>query len=269
MSIFGYSSPFAKFVNRLVDVIVLSLLTLLCCLPIVTIGASFSALYYVLLKMVRNQDSRIVHSFFNGFRENFWKGTALWLIMAVVIGILGMDFFLLSNIAMDYGDLVRILLVLISALIIMVGNYIFPMQAQFENTVFGTIKKAFIVCFMNLPRSIILLLIMGTPIVILLFFPETVYFLPVFCVAAIPYLKAEILIRVFEQYMPKTEVRDPDEEYVNRKKDAWRDVASKTRPPVPSATGETGKPDSEDIMSPDVTGEEHVANKEPDPGVVE
>jgi uncharacterized membrane protein YesL len=269
MSIFGYSSPFAKFVNRLVDVIVLSLLTLLCSLPIVTIGASFSALYYVLLKMVRDQDFRIVHGFFKGFRENFWKGTALWLIMAVVIGILGMDFFLLSNIAMDYGDLVRILLVLISALVIMVGNYIFPMQAQFENTVFGTIKKAFIVCFMNLPRSIILLLIMGTPIVILLFFPETVYFLPVFCVAAIPYLKAEILIHVFAQYMPKIEEGDPDEEYVNRKKNEWRNKASKMRPPAPSTEGGDRPSDSNDDMSPDSSGEEHAANNEPDPGVVE
>lgn len=267
MSIFGYNSPFARFVNRLVDVIVLSLLTLLCSLPIITIGASFSALYYVLLKMLRDQDSGVVRSFFKGFRENFWKGTALWMILSVVIAILWADFVLLTSVAMDYGDLVWIPLLIITALVIMVGNYIFPMQAQFENSVFGTIRKAFLVCFMNLPRSFVLLLIMGTPIVILLFFPETVYFLPVFCIAAIPYLKSEILIRVFARYMPKTDEGDPDEEYVKRKKEAWRNTASKMRPPTPSTTVDTGTKDSEDDLSPDNAGEAPDAKNEP--GAVE
>jgi uncharacterized membrane protein YesL len=189
--------------NRLVDVILLSLLTIICCLPIITAGAAFSALYYVLLKMVRDNDNGIIRSYFKGFKDNFLKATALWLIVAPVIVIVYLDFYLLSTVAMDYSDVVKILLLIIGALLLMVGNYIFPMQAQFENTVWGTLKKAFILSIMNLPKSLIMLLIMASPIVILLFFPETVYFLPFFCIAAIPYLKTEILVRIFDQYMPK------------------------------------------------------------------
>ncbi|NLW89913.1 MAG: YesL family protein [Clostridiaceae bacterium] len=203
MDLFNYNSPFSRFMMRLVDVIVLSFLTLLCCLPIITIGAAFSALYYVLLKMVRDTEGSIVRSYFKGFKDNFVKGTMLWVIMAVIIFLLYMDFFLLSNVGMDHSDLIRILLLIMSAFIIMVGNYIFPMQAQFENTVWGTIKKSFLVCVMNLPKSLLLLLIMACPLVILLFFPETVYFLPFVSVAAIPYLKTQILVRVFDRYMPE------------------------------------------------------------------
>lgn len=203
MNIFSYNSPFGRFMNRLVDVILLSLLTIICCLPIITAGAAFSALYYVLLKMVRDNDNGIIRSYFKGFKDNFLKATALWLIVAPVIVIVYLDFYLLSTVAMDYSDVVKILLLIIGALLLMVGNYIFPMQAQFENTVWGTLKKAFILSVMNLPKSLIMLLIMASPIVILLFFPETVYFLPFFCIAAIPYLKTEILVRIFDQYMPK------------------------------------------------------------------
>ncbi|MDD3958724.1 MAG: YesL family protein [Clostridiaceae bacterium] len=203
MNIFSYNSPFGRFMNRLVDVILLSLLTIICCLPIITAGAAFSALYYVLLKMVRDNDNGIIRSYFKGFKDNFLKATALWLIVAPVIVIVYLDFYLLSTVAMDYSDVVKILLLIIGALLLMVGNYIFPMQAQFENTVWGTLKKAFILSIMNLPKSLIMLLIMASPIVILLFFPETVYFLPFFCIAAIPYLKTEILVRIFDQYMPK------------------------------------------------------------------
>ncbi|MBN1776198.1 MAG: YesL family protein [Clostridiales bacterium] len=203
MSIFGYNSPFGRFMMRLVDVLLLSLLTLVCSLPIVTVGAAFSALYYVLLKMVRDTDNGIIRTYFKGFRDNFKRGTILWIIMAIVIAVFYMDFYLITNVAMDYSDLVRILLLIIGAFVLMVGIYIFPMQAQFENTVIGTLKKSFLVCIMNLPRSISLLLIMGCPIVILLLFPETVYFLPFLSIAAIPYLQTEILVRVFDKYIPE------------------------------------------------------------------
>jgi uncharacterized membrane protein YesL len=202
MNLISYNSPFGRFMNRLVDVIVLSLLTLLCCLPIITIGAALTALYYVLLKMVRDTDTSIVRTYFKGFKDNFFKSTILWVILAVILTVLYLDFYLLSNVAMDYADVVRIILLIISALLLMIANYIFPMQAQFENTVFGTIKYSFLVCMMNLPRSLLLLLILLCPITILLFFPETVYFLPIFCIGAVPYLQTEILVRVFEKYMP-------------------------------------------------------------------
>lgn len=203
MNFLGYNSPFGRFMMRLVDVIVLSFLTLLCCLPIITIGAAFSALYYVLLKMVRDTESSIVRSYLKGFKDNFWKGTALWAIIAVVIAVLYMDFYLLSSVAMNYSDLIRILLLIMGAFLMMVGCYIFPMQAQFENTVWGTIKKSFLVSIMNLPKSLFLLFIMICPFVILLFFPETVVFLPVVSIAAVPYLKTQVLVRVFDRYMPK------------------------------------------------------------------
>lgn len=203
MNLISYNSPLGRFMNRLVDVIFLSLLTLLCCLPIVTIGAAFTALYYVLLKMVRDTDTGIVRTYFKGFKDNFFKSTILWLMLSVILTVLYLDFYLLANVAIDYEEAVRIILLIISALFLMIANYIFPMQAQFENTVFGTIKYSFLVCMMNLPRSILLLLILLCPIVILLLFPETVYFLPIFCIGAIPYLQTEILVRVFEKYMPK------------------------------------------------------------------
>ena len=81
MNFISYNSPFGRFMNRLVDVLFLSLLTLLCSLPIVTVGASFSALYYVLFRMARGTDEGVMRDFFKGFRQNFFKGTALWLII--------------------------------------------------------------------------------------------------------------------------------------------------------------------------------------------
>ncbi len=209
MNLFNYDSPFSRFMMRLVDIIVLSFLTLLCCLPIITIGAAFSALYYVLLKMVRDTDNSIVRSYFKAFKDNFVKGTLLWIVLLVILFVLYMDFYLLLNERMDHTDLMLILILIMSAIFLMVGNYIFPMQAQFENSVWGTIKKSFLVCVMNLPRSLLLLLIMVSPLlIIVLLFPEMEYFLPFVYIAPIPYLKTQILVRVFDRYMPKNSEGD-------------------------------------------------------------
>lgn len=203
MNFISYNSPFGRLMNRLVDVVLLSLLTLLLCLPVITIGAAFTALYSVLLKVIRDTDQNIVRTYFKAFKSNFFKATALWAIVAAVFFVLYMDFYLLSSVAMDNAALVRNVLLVFSALLLMVASYIFPMQAQFENTVFGTIKKSFLICIMNLPRSIAILAVLICPLLVLLFFPETAFFLIVFCIGAIPYLQSEIFVRVFDRYMPK------------------------------------------------------------------
>ena len=65
--IFDMDSPVMRFLGRLADLMILNLVTLLCCLPVVTIGASLTAMHYVLLKMVRNEESYIVRSFFKSY----------------------------------------------------------------------------------------------------------------------------------------------------------------------------------------------------------
>lgn len=65
---FNIDSPIMHFLGRVADLMILNLVTLICCLPVVTIGASLTAMHYVLLKMVRNRESYIVRSFSSHLR---------------------------------------------------------------------------------------------------------------------------------------------------------------------------------------------------------
>lgn len=51
--------------NKVADLCILNIICLVCCIPIVTAGASITAMYYVTLKMVRNEEAYIVRSFLN------------------------------------------------------------------------------------------------------------------------------------------------------------------------------------------------------------
>ena len=77
-SFFDLDNPFIQFLNRLTDVVILNVICLICCIPIVTIGTSITALHYVTMKMARNEEGYIVRDFFKSFRENFRQSAIIW-----------------------------------------------------------------------------------------------------------------------------------------------------------------------------------------------
>lgn len=89
--LFNIDSPVMRFLGKVADLMILNLVTLVCCIPIVTIGASLTAMHYVLLKMVRDRECYIVRSFFKSFKANFKQATVIWLIILLVLVIFAAD----------------------------------------------------------------------------------------------------------------------------------------------------------------------------------
>lgn len=161
---FEPDSPLMELVNKITDILILNLLTLLTCLPIVTIGASLSAMNDILYQMMENQEGKVARDYFLSFRRNFKKGTLLWLLMLVIFAILAADAqMVIANAASAPGWMVGLLLGA-ALVLILSAQYIFPLQAHFENTVRGTLKNSLIVMVMNLPRSLLMLLVNLTPL---------------------------------------------------------------------------------------------------------
>ena len=90
--LFDLDSPVMRFLSKMADLIILNLLAFVCCLPIFTIGASMTALHYVLLKIVRNEEGYVVRGFFKAFKSNFKQATVIWLILLAVLFVLLGDF---------------------------------------------------------------------------------------------------------------------------------------------------------------------------------
>ena len=65
--LFSLDSPLFSFLSKVADLILLNILVIICCIPVITVGASMTALHYVVLKMVRDEESYIVRSFFKSF----------------------------------------------------------------------------------------------------------------------------------------------------------------------------------------------------------
>ena len=88
MSIFEEGSPFQGFLNKVTDLLILNLVTLLLCLPVITAGAALTAMHYVLLKMVRGEEGYIVKSFFRAFKREFRQATVMWVMFMALAALM-------------------------------------------------------------------------------------------------------------------------------------------------------------------------------------
>ena len=163
MNIFEEGSPFQRFLNRTADLLILNLVALLMCLPVITIGASLTAMHYVLLKMVRGEEGYIVKSYFRSFKRNFVQATALWLIFLVVWSLMGSNLYMIIRGSGRYPIWLPGSMLVGALLLIMIMIYTFAMLSRFDAGVFHTLINAVMLTFGEMPRSLEMLVITIVP----------------------------------------------------------------------------------------------------------
>ena len=84
-NLFSYDSKFFIVLGKVSNIVILNLLFLISCIPIITIGTSITATYFVAMKIVRDEETYIVKEFIIRFKENFVKSTKIWFIMIIVL----------------------------------------------------------------------------------------------------------------------------------------------------------------------------------------
>lgn len=90
-NLLSLDGPIMQLINKIVYSVYLNILWFICCIPIVTVGASTTALFYVTLKIARNEEGHITKAFFRSFRENLKQGTLIWMILLAFRIILGIN----------------------------------------------------------------------------------------------------------------------------------------------------------------------------------
>ena len=152
MKFFSYESRFSQLLLKLCNACMLNVLWFLCSLPIVTMGAATTALYYACLKLVREEDSHVAAQFFRSFRQNFRQATQIWLILLGCGLFLGLDGYILYHLRLTSGGTMGVIWTLALAVVIaaavvlvIVLEHVFPLLASVENTSRAMLKNAFLI----------------------------------------------------------------------------------------------------------------------------
>ena len=168
MKIFDLDSPLMNVLNKMADLMWLNILTLICCIPIITAGAAFTSMQYVALKIVRNAESYITRSFFKSFKTNFRQATLIWLLILLIAAVLGGDYYIITKSGIQFSSVLVVLIMAAAVLVICTTLYVFPVLAKFDNTIMGTIRNAFIMSILQLPKTVVMFVMAFFPLIIYL-----------------------------------------------------------------------------------------------------
>lgn len=206
--LFRMDSPLMRFLTKVADLMVLNILFCVTSIPLITIGASWTALYSVTLKMVRDEEGSVSRSYFRSFRQNFRQATLLWLGVLVVLALLALDIRVLNGMAGGTAPgLLRVGVEILALLGIMVLQYLFPSLARFEASLADTLKNACMMALAHLPKTALMTAAVVGAVWITLINNATIavglMVWPLIGFALMAFGNSGILRKIFDNYVPK------------------------------------------------------------------
>ena len=196
--------------SKVADLCILNIICVVCCIPVITAGASITAMYYVTLKMVRNEEAYIIRSFFKSFKQNFKQATIINLIMLLIGVVLYVDLNVSKAMQGGAGQIFQIIFMAFVLIYFILFLYVYPVLARFYNTIKNTIKNALFMAIRHFPYTVVMVIIAVCPLLLLLVksyqIQSTLFVLFLLMgFALIAYCNSYFLAKIFDIYMPKEE----------------------------------------------------------------
>lgn len=202
--LFHYDGYLNRILTKIMYIVAVNLLFFIASIPIVTIGASCTAMYTVLFKFLQNDEPDILKTFFIAFKENVKKASYIWIGMLAIAGTLVFNYYALYHMEGIWTEIVRIFFNLILIFWGVLWIYVFPAVAYYQNHILGYLQFSIRVAFVHLPVTVIILFIQTVPLWFVLFLAQYLpmaVLLLVCCGFSLPsYCAAHILLKLFKRY---------------------------------------------------------------------
>lgn len=204
----SYDSFLCQTLGKVTDCLSLSLLWIISCIPIITIGAATTALYYTVNKVVKHGITGILREYWHSFRSNFKQATMIWLVLILIYGLLAISCYgaYVLYLADYIPKAMLIFLFVLAAAVTMWAIYLFPCLARFNNSTKQIMKNCAWFSVLNLPWTILLFAILLLTIVATALIPIGLFLFP----AGGMLISSYITERVFRKYMSPEDLAAED-----------------------------------------------------------
>ncbi len=214
MNFLSIDGPFIKFMSLIADIIMLSVIWFLLCIPIVTIGPATTAMYYVMTRRIYEKESYIFSDFFKSFKQNFVQSMLTWLAITIPIIIVFFNMYIVSR---GYvfannevvANIALVIYVFILFELILMNIYAFPIIARFHMSFKETLKTSFALSNKHLPTSFALIAIVVIVIIIVNIMPVFIFVSKGLIVAFSSYF----FMKIFRKYIPTMDMYESEISY--------------------------------------------------------
>lgn len=210
-------SPFMIFLSNLTDIVVLNVVFIICCFPIITIGPAITAMHYVTMKMVKEEDGYILKKFFKSFKENFKQSFIVWMVFLLITVIFVADFKILQNMGLEENKIMTMIIGAIYLLSFLTVMYVFPLLSRFENSLKQTVKNAFFMSILHIFKTIIMAIIYVIPFVLIPLHTTMIGVYLIIGAAGPAYINSFMWNSIFKKYEPeeiKEEITEDEEFHI-------------------------------------------------------
>lgn len=166
--------------SNITDCIFLSLFWLLCCIPVITLGASFAALYDATFRALRQGEKNSWKRFLHVLRTNWKTGIVPGFVVVLVMMIVGLGLIQFWNgaVAGNVSVLLFAAVAFLAVLVLGIVSLVFPILSRFENGMFSILRNAFLLGLANLPRTLLLGIVNAVTLIVCLLYVFPLFFLP-------------------------------------------------------------------------------------------
>ena len=189
--IFNSDSRLMRALSKLFDIGYLSIVFIIFCIPVVTMGAALTSLYYTTVKVIRRDRGYVFQEFWHSFKSNFRQATILWVIELVVLVLLAYNLMVVTG--------------FVSGIFVAVYCYAFPILSRFVLKNTDIIKMSIILVikhiYFTVPFVAIIVLSAAALVLLIPYAPIVPILLP--GLAALLY--SFMMEIVMKKYMPKAE----------------------------------------------------------------
>jgi uncharacterized membrane protein YesL len=196
--LFHLDNPVFKFIEKFWECIFLSILWCVFSIPILTIGASTTALYYTAYKNIRKGKEHVWSCFWSSFKTNFKQSTAFWFILLATGVIFYMDYRMLGQLKNNTIGLLNVMFLVMLVLESAYAVYVFSYLARISDSLRATTKKSMLLAFSHPMITLMIMILNIISIFLIWLSPLLVSIIPALHMLATGFF----MERIYSKYLP-------------------------------------------------------------------
>lgn len=204
-SIFAADSALMRGLTRIADVMILNLLFVATSLPVVTLGASLTALHFTAMRLAAGESESTSGDYLRSFRQNLRQGTVVLLLHALVVAALAAWYAVIP--AFGAPALLELALFALWYVVAFAfaswALYVFPYLARFEGSTRDVLRLSRLISMRHPLATLTMLVVIALAVAVTVFAPQATGYGMLWLLVGfggVAVVNGGVLARVFGRY---------------------------------------------------------------------